>query len=301
MRAFLSILLIIFCLNSWAELDDSYSVASPYLVSQEELDAIRDQTLPIELRQNPKSEFIKAVNKQKRTLDEWVQSLQERQTSVLCLGETHTEVYRRVMAEKILPHLKMSTLSVEMVQEELEGLKTDFNNLQPVKWLGADFSSILQVVHQQGMGFEDLLAIEQTKPQQMASLKEKISSPDARVLTRDGFIAKNFLKNYRPEGLNVILYGANHCSNFDKGLPLEVPMFRRIKNFLGEERVESVLPVPLSQKSHPLVAYFLSMGLTGETMVLPNFRSIPPKAFNYRYELITYQMNYDTIILVQDR
>lgn len=283
-----------------AELDDSYTAPSPFQVSAEELEQIREQELPKQLRQAPMGGFADAINKNKVSLKQWVEQIQRKRVSALCLGETHNDTYRKLIGESLLPELPMATLSVEMVGSELDRLQAQKASHQEVEWLGADFNSILTAANSK-VGQDNVFAIEQTKAQDLAALKEKISDPDNKLMTRDGFIAKNFLDIYKEDALNVIVYGANHCSNFDKGLPLEVPMFRRIKNVIGNKKAESVLILPLSRRSHPVVAYFAAAGVKRETMVIPDFKSIPPEVFNYRFELIKYQQNYDTLILMLDR
>ena len=296
----LGLLLAVASQGAFAELDDSYTAPSPFQVSAEELESIRDQELPAQLRQAPLGGFADAINEKKISLNQWVERIQQKRITALCIGETHNDTYRKLIGESLLPKLPMATLSVEMVSDELDRLQEQKASHQEVEWLGADFDSVLTAAHSK-VGPDNVFAIEQTKAQDLAALKEKISDPDNKLMTRDGFIAKNFLDIYKEDSLNVIVYGANHCSNFDKGLPLEVPMFRRIKNVIGSEKAESVLILPLSRRSHPVVAYFAAAGVKRETMVIPDFKSLPPEVFNYRFELIKYQQNYDTIIFMKDR
>lgn len=290
----LLILFVLFHSILWGELSD---IEEPLSNSgQVNLKALRSSALPLEFQLSPVSAFKTEVEKRSVNLEVWGQNLLKSGVEVLCLGETHSKQYRDAIATRILPLISIHALHLEMTKTEKEEVLQRFDQEDPmdVDWLGAPMGQVLQVALQK-IGRPSVYGIEQSDEQKKLALMEKLNSFTDRVLSRDGFIAHNFVENYQPGGLNLILYGANHCSYTDIGLPLDIPFFHHLKN-RWKEKAKSVYVVFENKLDHPLVSFLKRSGLGDKSFVLENFSQIHPKYFNYRSEIMKYQSNFDVVI-----
>lgn len=263
-----------------------------------ELEKIRDEAMPKELRRTSVSVTSQSFLAKVQTLDQWTASLSEGDVKVLCVGESHDKRYRTFVAQHLLPKLNFATLALEMKESEVASVLAAAQRGEEVPWLGAPIGDVIRAA-QASSPQAVFFGLEANDAQRRAQSIEGQLDPVDRQLSRDGFLALNFLERYVPEKLNVILYGSNHCAKQDLALFDRTLMKRLLLK--DQSQFKSVLLLPRANLQNPLVGYLSTLKLPPGTLVLENLSELDPAVFNDRFEVMKYQQNFDTIVLFQDR
>ncbi len=295
MRLFWGFLGVLFIVSSIAKAE--FGVVAPQL-SPEQLRQLRDQFLAPELRRTPGQATSERFRSKIISLEQWASQIQSSGTEVLCVGDSHKKEYRTFFANQVLPVLRAQTLTLEATEFDAARLVEAALRGEEVSWLGAPLGEVVRKA-KESIASVEFLGVEPNQEQKNAELQESLAAPHDRQLSRDGFIARNFLKQYKPRGLNVILYGSNHCSRNDVAL-FDRTLMKRLQLAL-EGRVKSVLLLPRSDRQHPLVAYMSTLSLPEGTWVLEDLAQLDSGAFNDRFEVMKIQQNFDTVVYFKDR
>ncbi len=227
-----------------------------------------------------------------QSTSEWVQSLNQKSFDLLCLGESHEDLFRQLYG-LVLKDLHFQKLAIESTREDLELIHKSWVESKQAKLLGADFAPILIGIegHIQSI---PIVPVESTKEQDLLETQELIHTGKTS-LSRDGFIAQNLLNAMSSGEKLVALYGRHHCSKNNMGLG-SVPFF----NFL--QRVKTGLNVMVLKRRgtttiHPLVVY-LDMGVEGAKPVrVIESAKIKDEDHNFNWEIKTLTDNFDYIIV----
>lgn len=223
---------------------------------------------------------------------DWVQSLNQKSFDLLCLGESHEDVFRQLYGS-VIKDLHFQRLAIESIKEDLELIQKSWTENKQARLLGADFTPILVALEGRSPAIP-LVPVESTKEQDLLETQEMLQTGKTS-LSRDGFIAQNLLSAMSPGEKWVALYGRHHCAKNNMGLG-SVPFF----NFL--QRVKSVLNVMVLKRRstttiHPLVVY-LDMGVEGSKPVrVIESAKIKDEDHNFNWEIKTLTDNFDYIIV----
>jgi len=248
--------------------------------------------LDSEFFNSTKSDFKEAVLKQKLPLAAWIQNLEEEQASLICLGETHNNEFRKFYAEFFFSSYKIDALFLEakpvQVAKFLRSVKSGESH---VDLLGVDISAVIKAALDKNPKIK-IYGVEPTVEQ-----KKEITFDQSKRLNREGYIAQNIMDKFVPGKKHVMLYGANHCSLNDIGLGGAIPAYRLLTNILPKESVRSVKTI-FYKPSDYFSAKLSLAGLESETMVIKDADNVNPKSYKYVWKLKEYFENYTDIIFV---
>ena len=240
--------------------------------------------------------FKEAILKNSMALEDWVASINSEADQLLCLGETHRDAFREFVGEKLLPHLNVERLFLEVTQEQVGGFEKQFlAGETEITMLGASVFPVLQSAWKRERPVQ-VFGIEETKEQGKASRLAN-SELGREFYSRDGFIAQNVLAHLKPKGLQVALYGALHCTKFDLGLGGKLPFMNQLAPELKKMNLPGKNVLLLRHDDGGMLDLYLQMmGLGGKTFVIADTSKIKPSDYNKKWQLYETFSNYDTVI-----
>lgn len=232
------------------------------------------------------------------TPGEWVNQLNSERLDVLCVGETHSNEYRKLLTDTIFSNLKIDHLMLETQSADAADLLVQTKRSKTTQLLGADISSLLKQALTVNPHLQ-ISGIEQTKIQSAQALKEKLNLNRSKI-SRDSFIALNLLSSLKPGQRHVVLYGSTHCGRFSDGLGLDTPFYRLLERELASRQlVQNNVKVISSSKYPALESLLKQYGyLKKEPLILSDLGTLPSAAYNYLLEFNSLFINYNNLILV---
>ncbi len=240
--------------------------------------------------------FKNALDEKIFSVSDWIESLNETEWSLLCLGEKHDILHRDFVKEYIVSGLKIDSLLLEarplQVEQIIDKMKNSENS---VMLLSARIDHVLsqaQVVNPQ----LKIIGVDQTSEQKTIEFQENRDS-GRQHFSRDSFIALNIANLYNPNERLLALYGASHCSYFDINFGFKIPFMRLLENHPISTQSLSVKLFQATKKDKSLLQIYLEdFGYGHEPFVITKTKFIEPFKFNYRLELLSLFQSYDAII-----
>jgi hypothetical protein len=230
---------------------------------------------------------------------DWVERINRSNTDFLCLGEMHTAEFRQFMAQNLFPQLNADILMLEASAVQVEELITQVNSsTNSVPLLSADMAAILRTAQSHNPNLQ-IVGVDQTE-QQTAWMNLEQRNSDRKRLSRDGFIAQNIRDQLQSGKRHVALFGSTHCATHDLGLGNSRPFVRHLKGIVRGDRLKSVLLISSTQ-NNPFTLMLKSLGLDGESLVIPDTKAISPETYNFRWDIKSFFENYDALIYFNER
>lgn len=198
----------------------------------------------------------------------WLDELDRKGFSLLCLGERHEAQIRRFLADRFFPALRLDALLLETTPAGLADIERRLRlerDYAPL--LGADIAGILRAARQANPALI-VTAIEETERQRNERLRLGVG-------TREDSLIANLEAAYVTDGRNAVLFGAFHCTDEADWLYEEI---RRRMSPDAAERAVNLLILGEHQDG-PLEAfvYFLDeVGVTSGDFVLVDTGAVPP-------------------------
>lgn len=237
-----------------------------------------------------------AILRNRMSLIEWIQDVDDQHIDFLCFGEVHSESYRFFLAAKVFPFLSFHTLFLEAESATVgEMVQEAQNGSQHVEMHLVDITSVLQIALSKSPPVK-IVGVDQTE-EQIQKMQLAHAKAGWEFISRDGDIALNILDNYTRGKRHVALYGANHCAHYNIGLGDSVPFYHHLSQVFREKHITSrnILLVQ-NHSGEFLDAYFQRLGFQGETFVIPDTSKIDAADYNFHWTLKEIFDNYETII-----
>ena len=204
------------------------------------------------------------------SMEQWLTHLSQSDFQILCMGEFHEESTRTFLAEDFFTKVRADSLLLEVTPGKLKRLIERMEaGRDYFPLLDADIMRILRAVRSTNPAI-NIYGIEETDEQQ----KEQ----NVHFNSRDQSIAHNFWENFQPGKLNIILFGALHCTNESNWL---FQNLRRQASLTLKDRMLNVQVLEEHQNG-PLEAfvYFLDeIGVEKKIIVIPNTNSLHPRIY----------------------
>ena len=160
----------------------------------------RFASLPPDERAGLISEIERAVEPWSR----WLDDLNRRSVSVLCIGENHEPYLRRFLADRVFATLKADVLLLEATSREAGRIRARVEDGdEQVMLLDADIARLLRAALEANPGLV-VDGIEERPEQRSARVEQGTGS-------RERSIEANFRTRYQRGRRYVVLYGAFHC------------------------------------------------------------------------------------------
>ena len=142
--------------------------------------------------------------------DNWIQAIGISEYRTLCIGEFHQENTRKFLAENLFAKMDVDVLLLEATPKELAKIRERMDSGRPYfPLLKADIAAVIRTVISNNPAVQ-IYGIEETHLQQ----KNRRGSDGSRDIS----ISHNFWERYQPGARHVILFGAQHCSNYPRWL-----------------------------------------------------------------------------------
>ncbi len=163
-----------------------------------------------------------------KPVDPWIDTLNQSDTDIICLGEAHNEHTRQFLANNFLSGLAMDMLAVETTPGGLQEINKYMKDGEIyVPMLGADMGQVLKAAHARNPAVV-IQPIEETMQQYAGRRAQKTGS-------REGSIFTNFKRGYVPGKRSVILIGALHC-NYKPNV-----LYQLLRQDLPETKLHNIL------------------------------------------------------------
>jgi hypothetical protein len=240
--------------------------------------------------------FKQQIIANKVSVSKWIDDLNSNSVDFLCLGESHTDEYRKLYSEKIFSSLILDQLYLETdVHEGNDILSKIAAGQERVEMLcHSDIAGLLRASQKVNPEIE-IFGVDETDEQK--SFGTRINYQSGRdFITRDGFISQNIMSHIKKGQRHLALYGSTHCARNDIGLG-RASFFRILEPVFAEAdmKAKSVIVIMGDSGGHfDLMMQIL--GLSGESFVIPDTAAIDPASFNYKWELRRIFDNYDSVI-----
>jgi len=229
---------------------------------------------------------------------DWQQKMNSSSWDVLCVGETHSEEYRKNISDFILSGLKFEHLLLESKASEIKPLLQGYQKNKSAILLSASVTQVFQSAFQNNSELR-ISGIERRSEQERLSLNETILLNRGK-LSREAFIAQNIVEVYRPGEKTLALYGSLHCGKLNKGLGLDTPFFKLMEfYFRSQEMKVSNIRVIRADEHRVLSALLRQYGyLKGEPIVLSNLQELKPSVYNHQADLYALFKDYDNLVVI---
>jgi len=223
------------------------------------------------------------------SMEQWLTHLGQSDYQIMCMGELHEESTRNFLAEEFFAKFSTDVLLLEATPKKLKRLiKRMDAGRDYFPLLDADIMKILRTVKDRNPAIK-IWGIEETDEQQ----KEQHGHSNSR----DQSIAHNFWDSFQPGRLNIILFGALHCTNEPNWL------FKQLCSQASLPLKERMLNVRVlgEHQNGPLEAfvYFLDeIGIEKKHFVIPNTNLLHSRIYEL-FQLLNRQTleKYRTLIV----
>jgi hypothetical protein len=139
------------------------------------------------------------------SMDQWLATLAQSDSGILCLGERHTEATRRFLAGAFFTRYRADVLMLEATPKKLTRLLSRMEAGRAYfPLLEADIMAVMRAARARNAAIE-IVGIEETRDQEEGRA--------SRSGSRDQALAHNFWQHYRPGKGHVVLFGALHCAD----------------------------------------------------------------------------------------
>jgi hypothetical protein len=229
---------------------------------------------------------------------QWVNSVNELDWDFMCVGETHSDIYRSLLSQHVFSDLHFDHFMLETTPPHLEALLNDYRQTGQAQMLGAPMGPVLYTVLSQNPDLK-VTGVERTPAQSHLALQEVLELERGR-LSREAFISQNIVDHYQAGEKTVALYGSLHCAGLNYGLGLDTPFFRLLERYFAPQNKKLInVRMIFAQNHRVLTALLRQYGLLQNgPVVLTNLGSIDPSEYNYHIDLFVLFMAYDNLIVV---
>lgn len=240
----------------------------------------------------PLESFEAALKETQQSLSEYIDFLNRQSPELVCLGETHNNQYRSFYTETFFSRYRIDTLMLETTADRVETLVQEALVGGGPILLGSPIGPLIRQAKSLNPELK-IVGIEATSAQ-----RAHASFDFTKQITRESFIAQNFMDNYEPGKRHVILIGSLHCSSYDRGLGNRTPAYVLLKRLLPENSSRSVQTLFFDRGSY-FTAKTSSLELGNETIVFKDTPDIHDDSFKRAWQLKEIFTNFDDLIYAQ--
>lgn len=252
------------------------------------LEEVRAELNPI-FYESTSDEFSQRLYNSDNSVNRWVEDLNRRALPLLCLGERHDDKFRQFYADHFFSEYTFDVLFMEATQDEADELVSrSLSGEDYVNFLGADISNVIRAIKNKNPNVS-FIGVELTQEQ-----KNEVRLSN-RLKSREGYIAQNVYNNFNESKKHVMLYGANHCAQYDLGLGRKTPAFKHLQKVLPRGALRSARLM----YHHPTNYFSASLAyldLPSETTVFKDVDQISESYYNYIWDFKKYMSNFNDII-----
>ena len=181
---------------------------------------------PLFYESNPEN-MNKALTSRQKNIGDWVEDLNSKNLSLLCLGERHDDKYRSYLSKNFFNGYKFDVMFMEARQDQVERLvKESRESSEEVDFLGADIGPVIRAALETNPNLK-FIGVELTKKQ------KNVVTFEGNLKSREGFIAQNVSDHLERGKRHLMFYGANHCAKFDIGLGNKTPAYRHLEKIIA--------------------------------------------------------------------
>lgn len=253
------------------------------------------------------ADFTSEISSHALSISDWIQKINAGDYNFICLGERHSEAYRSRLSHQLFSKLAIEQLFLEVSEDKGQDLLVEYQLKQDpeaVKLLGPAIGPLLKNTLRASPGVE-IAGVDMTPSQAAEMNLEKAQNPNSR-LSRDGFIAANILKRYKPGGTALALYGANHCAKYNVDTGWMRPFHSMLQQALpAKEKTLSVRVILGDQaRTYPLnpemtlLLYLEQTEYHGKSFVLPDLSKISRATFNGKASFQGLFDSYDALVVL---
>ena len=157
-----------------------------------------------------KSRLIDNLQSNILPLNSWLNTLNQNDNLLLCLGESHREITRQFIAEQIFKQFKFDALYLETNQRRFKEIQRRLkSSTQYFPMLEADILQLLRSAEQNNPLIKTY-AIDVDREE--GENGKKLGAQQSIKTPREDQIVSNFKRTYTAQGRSAILFGALHCS-----------------------------------------------------------------------------------------